>query len=444
MEQLAEDTPAVVLIDPVPLTPATAVVHPASEYTAKLTEPVGGTVLVPTKVAASLTVRLCPAVPAAGFAVVVIVGEALPTTRCSLVQRLLAPLLLVSPENTACQSKVPAELKVSVLEFGTAPVLSLTLSVPAAWEFSVQRLFAVHRVGHRGPADIRGEAGQGRRVEVHAAHRDRARTILMARGCSQRGDRRPAPLHPHDRAEMASAFRTRRTCVARGGGRAWPAGGHLPSHHRAHCGGHPAPPATWRHALERPSPRATLRGQPSTMQRIWKEHGLRPRRTRSFKFSNHRTGHRSLLRTAPAQGVSCLPERPRAALSHPGDPPGARQLPHPQTPARRRLAGGTPALQAALHTDERQLAESSGTWFSLLQRRAIQRGVFSSVAALEQAIRRILDGWNDHSHPFAWGKTPEEVLTPHRQRISESLDQLPFYVSARCAYVTHHDCYRRR
>jgi hypothetical protein len=62
------------------------------------------------------------------------------------------------------------------------------------------------------------------------------------------------------------------------------------------------------------------------------------------------------------------------------------------------------------------------TWFSLLQRRAIQRGVVSSVAALKQAIRRFLDGWNDHSHPFAWVKTPEEVLMPHRQRISESQD----------------------
>jgi hypothetical protein len=62
------------------------------------------------------------------------------------------------------------------------------------------------------------------------------------------------------------------------------------------------------------------------------------------------------------------------------------------------------------------------TWFSLLQRRAIQRGVFSSVAALKQAIRRFLDGWNDHSHPFAWVKIPEELLMPHRQRISESQD----------------------
>ena len=44
-----------------------------------------------------------PAVPAVGLAWVVIVGPALATTSDSLLQELLVPVLLPSPEYTACQ-----------------------------------------------------------------------------------------------------------------------------------------------------------------------------------------------------------------------------------------------------------------------------------------------------------------------------------------------------
>lgn len=50
------------------------------------------------------------------------------------------------------------------------------------------------------------------------------------------------------------------------------------------------------------------------------------------------------------------------------------------------------------------------TWFSILTRKAIRRGSFKSVAVLMAAIRRFIDHWNDHCQPFAWVKTPEEVL----------------------------------
>jgi len=50
------------------------------------------------------------------------------------------------------------------------------------------------------------------------------------------------------------------------------------------------------------------------------------------------------------------------------------------------------------------------TWFSILTRKAIRRGSFKSVAVLMAAIRRFIDEWNNHCQPFAWVKTPEEVL----------------------------------
>jgi len=50
------------------------------------------------------------------------------------------------------------------------------------------------------------------------------------------------------------------------------------------------------------------------------------------------------------------------------------------------------------------------TWFSILTRKAIRRGSFRSVAVLITAIERFIDHWNDHSQPFVWVKTTEEIL----------------------------------
>ena len=58
-------------------------------------------------------------------------------------------------------------------------------------------------------------------------------------------------------------------------------------------------------------------------------------------------------------------------------------------------------------------------WFSILQRRAINRGVFRSVAALIDAIERFLAAWNDHKEPFVWVKSAEQILAKaNRQRSS--------------------------
>jgi transposase len=50
------------------------------------------------------------------------------------------------------------------------------------------------------------------------------------------------------------------------------------------------------------------------------------------------------------------------------------------------------------------------TWFSIVHRKAIRRGVFRSVAHLKDAIQRFLEAWNANKHPFAWVRTPDEVL----------------------------------
>lgn len=58
-------------------------------------------------------------------------------------------------------------------------------------------------------------------------------------------------------------------------------------------------------------------------------------------------------------------------------------------------------------------------WFSLLSRRAIQRGVFRSVAALRDAVMRFLSAWNDKKRPFIWVKSAEQILARgDRQRFT--------------------------
>src|SRR5215472_16335149 len=74
--------------------------------------------VAPLMVAASLGMR---------FGAVVIFGVLGLMMSFSLVQSLVAPLLLPSPLYTACQKNVPALLKVTPLEPGTTPPLTFTV-----------------------------------------------------------------------------------------------------------------------------------------------------------------------------------------------------------------------------------------------------------------------------------------------------------------------------
>ncbi|MGA2873745.1 MAG: IS630 family transposase [Candidatus Dormibacteria bacterium] len=57
-------------------------------------------------------------------------------------------------------------------------------------------------------------------------------------------------------------------------------------------------------------------------------------------------------------------------------------------------------------------------WFAILHRAAIRRGVFHNLAALRTAIERFLNAWNDNCHPFAWVKTPEQILAKANRQVS--------------------------
>lgn len=49
-------------------------------------------------------------------------------------------------------------------------------------------------------------------------------------------------------------------------------------------------------------------------------------------------------------------------------------------------------------------------WFAELTTTLLQRGVHTSVQALEADIRNWITNWNDNPRPFVWTKTADEIL----------------------------------
>ncbi|MFB7860159.1 IS630 family transposase [Rhodococcus qingshengii] len=60
-------------------------------------------------------------------------------------------------------------------------------------------------------------------------------------------------------------------------------------------------------------------------------------------------------------------------------------------------------------------------WFGYLTDQLLRRGVHTSGAALEKAVREWIADWNENPKPFAWTKTADEILNSlakHIERIS--------------------------
>jgi transposase len=60
-------------------------------------------------------------------------------------------------------------------------------------------------------------------------------------------------------------------------------------------------------------------------------------------------------------------------------------------------------------------------WFSLLTKRRLERGAFSSVDQLVEAIETWAEHWNDNPKPFVWTKTADAILAKAR-RAREALN----------------------
>ena len=80
-----------------------------------------------------------------------------------------------------------------------------------------------------------------------------------------------------------------------------------------------------------------------------------------------------------------------------------------------------PAVTSWLDRNKRitlHFTPTSGSWlnmveifFGIITRQAIRRGTFTSVKDLIGAIGTFIDAWNERCEPFAWTKTPDQILT---------------------------------
>ena len=61
-------------------------------------------------------------------------------------------------------------------------------------------------------------------------------------------------------------------------------------------------------------------------------------------------------------------------------------------------------------------------WFALLTLRRIRRGVFPSVAALEDAIRAHIAATNENPKPFVWTKSADDILDSVRRFCQRTAD----------------------
>ncbi len=81
------------------------------------------------------------------------------------------------------------------------------------------------------------------------------------------------------------------------------------------------------------------------------------------------------------------------------------------------MVGRSPTgpLASAFHSDQLVMAEPDRGLVLLLTKRRLERGVFTSVDSLIEAIETWPEHCNDDPHPFVWTKTAEAILAKARR-----------------------------
>jgi hypothetical protein len=108
------------------------------------------------------------------------------------------------------------------------------------------------------------------------------------------------------------------------------------------------------------------------------------------------------IATPPASGIHPLSQCRRArGAGRQGDPCGARQLRHPQTPQDDGLAQAASTLHLPLHPDLLLLGHAVEGLFAKLTRQRLKPGVFTSIVDLQAAINRFIAETNDKPKPYS-------------------------------------------
>ena len=135
----------------------------------------------------------------------------------------------------------------------------------------------------------------------------------------------------------------------------------------------------------------------SSVQRIWRAHGLQPHRVRQFKLSND-PDFVAKLRDV----VGLYVDPPAHAIVLSLDEKS-------QIQALDRTQPGLPMKKGRAGTSCSWLNAVEG-FFAKLSKRRLKRGVFRSIVDLQAAINRFLDETNDDPKPFTWTANPDKII----------------------------------
>ena len=174
----------------------------------------------------------------------------------------------------------------------------------------------------------------------------------------------------------------------------------------------------------------------SSVQRIWRAHGLRPHRVRQFKLSNDPDfvaklrdvvglyvdppAHAIVLSVDEKSQIQAL-DRTQPGLPMKKGRLGTMTHDYKRHRTTTLFAAHKHAkVRAWLGRHERftfHFVPTSCSWlnavegfFAKLSKRRLKRGVFRSIVDLQVAINRFLDETNDNPKPFTWTANPDKII----------------------------------
>ena len=128
-----------------------------------------------------------------------------------------------------------------------------------------------------------------------------------------------------------------------------------------------------------------------------------------------------------APGVPGVPEEDRRrGARRPGLPSGAGQRLHAQDPGDKALAHSASPVRAALHPDQRVLAQPRRTLVRRTDHQETAPRHPHLGRQLNTDIRAWIDNWNDNPRPYVWTKTADQILESvanYCRRINDSRHQ---------------------
>ena len=171
---------------------------------------------------------------------------------------------------------------------------------------------------------------------------------------------------------------------------------------------------------------------PSSVGRIWAEAGLKPHLVRRFKISNDPQFEEKVTDVDVKSGIVICESHPRHRAKE-----FIRFLKRIDRCMRKHLdihlvldnygTHKTPEVKAWLARHRRfklHFTPTSASWLNLVERffaeittKRIRRGIFRSVAELEQAIHDYLERHNCDPKPFVWTKSAEIILEKERRAL---------------------------